>query len=65
MTRDELIPEAGHSPLRDAHPGGDVDVGVKDLLRLAVSENEGSASDVLLGLMAVPPESAPVSARLA
>jgi beta-lactamase class A len=51
VTRDDLIPEAGHSPLRDAHPAGDVDVSVKDLLRLAVSESDGSASDVLLRLV--------------
>jgi beta-lactamase class A len=40
----------GHSPLRDAHPEG-ATVSLRELLRLAVSESDGSASDVLLRLV--------------
>jgi beta-lactamase class A len=41
------------SPLRDTHPEG-ADVSVRELMRLAVSESDGSASDVLLGLIGGP-----------
>ncbi len=44
----DLVPEGMHSPLRDAHPLGNVDVPLRELLRLAVEESDGSASDVVL-----------------
>jgi beta-lactamase class A len=43
----EYISSGQHSPLRDANPKG-ADVTVAELLRLAVSESDGTASDVLL-----------------
>ncbi|CCH03232.1 beta-lactamase [Fibrella aestuarina BUZ 2] len=39
-----------HSPLRDQHPSG-ATVSIDELLRYAVSESDGSASDVLLRLV--------------
>lgn len=44
----DLIAPDQHSPLRDAHPRADVDVQVQELLRLAVTESDGVASDILL-----------------
>jgi beta-lactamase class A len=44
---DLVAPDQG-SPLRDAHPQGGVSVRVDELLRLAVSESDGVASDLLL-----------------
>jgi len=44
----DLISPGQHSPLRDAHPQANVDVTVEELLRLAVSESDGIASDILL-----------------
>lgn len=50
----EYISKAQHSPLRDAHPNG-ADVTLSELLRLAVLESDGTASDVLLRLIGGPP----------
>ncbi len=50
----ELVPAALHSPMRDEHPSGDFDTTVRDLLRYAVSESDGSASDVLLRILGGP-----------
>lgn len=44
----DLVGAGQHSPLRDAHPRAGVDVSLRELLRLAVSESDGSASDVLM-----------------
>ena len=44
----DLISPGQHSPLRDAHPQADVDVPLAELLRLAVAESDGVASDILL-----------------
>ena len=49
----EYVSSGQHSPLRDAHPEG-ADVTLRELLRLAVSESDGSASDVLLRLAGGP-----------
>lgn len=46
----EYISRAQHSPLRDANPNG-ADVTLSELLRLAVLESDGTASDVLLRLI--------------
>lgn len=47
--RDFVSPEQ-HSPLRDLHPAGGFDLRLDEILRYAVSESDGSASDVLLRL---------------
>lgn len=44
----DLISPGQHSPLREAHPQGGVEVTIQELLRLAVSESDGVASDILL-----------------
>ncbi len=44
----DLISPGQGSPLRDEHPRGGVDVSIQELLRLAVSESDGVASDILL-----------------
>ncbi len=40
-----------HSPIREQHPGGGVDYTVRELLRLALVESDGTALDVLLRLV--------------
>ncbi|HLW75707.1 MAG TPA: class A beta-lactamase [Bryobacteraceae bacterium] len=45
----EYVRQGQHSPLRDAHPQG-ADVSVEELMRLAVMESDGSASDVVMRL---------------
>ena len=44
----DLVPPGFHSPVRDRYPQGDVDVSLRELLRLMVAESDGTASDVLL-----------------
>jgi beta-lactamase class A len=50
----DLISPGQHSPLRDAHPHAHVQVPVQGLLRLAVSESDGIASDILLRTLGGP-----------
>lgn len=50
----DLISPGQHSPLRDAHPRGSVDVPLLELLRLAVEESDGVASDILLRVIGGP-----------
>src|SRR5205823_12706431 len=49
----DLPPRKVHSPLRDKYPRGDVSLTLRDLMRAAIVESDGAASDLLLGL--VPP----------
>ena len=49
----EYVSERQHSPLRDTFPEGTA-VTVRELLRYAVSESDGSASDVLMRLVGGP-----------
>lgn len=46
----EYIPKLGHSPIRDAYPGG-VKLTIEELLRYNVSQSDGTACDVLLRLL--------------
>jgi beta-lactamase class A len=39
-----------HSPIREAHPAGGIDLSVRDLVRAAIVDSDGTASDVLLRL---------------
>jgi beta-lactamase class A len=50
VARADLVPAGLHSPIRDAHPQGDFQMSLRELLRYAVSESDGTASDVLLRL---------------
>lgn len=43
----ELLPRGAHSPIRDENPEG-VELTLAELLRFAVTESDGTASDVLL-----------------
>ncbi len=54
VTKGALVPEALHSPIRDEHHGGEFDTTVQDLLRYAVSESDGTASDALLRVLGGP-----------
>jgi beta-lactamase class A len=50
----DLISRGQHSPLRDAHPRGGVDVPLLELLHLAVEQSDGVASDILLRVIGGP-----------
>lgn len=53
VSKSDYLRAGQGSPLRDSHPEG-ADVRVRELLRLAVSESDGSASDVLLRMIGGP-----------
>jgi beta-lactamase class A len=50
VEKKELLPREAHSPIRDEHPEG-VELSVAELLGYAVTESDGTASDVLLRLV--------------
>lgn len=50
VTPADLVPATMHSPLRDRSPRGG-DVPLRELLRLAVEESDGTASDVVLRVL--------------
>jgi beta-lactamase class A len=47
IAKEDYVPEAAHSPIRDKYPKG-TELTVDDLVRFALSESDGTASDVLL-----------------
>lgn len=49
VEKSDFVRRGMHSPIRDRNPEG-AEVSVSELLRLAVSESDGTASDVLLNL---------------
>jgi beta-lactamase class A len=49
----DLAPHS-HSPLQDAHPHANVDVPLEELMRLAVTESDNVASDMLLRVLGGP-----------
>jgi beta-lactamase class A len=49
VEKDEFVRRGMHSPLRDKNPNG-AEATVEELLRLSVSESDGTASDVLFRL---------------
>ncbi len=53
VTKDDFGSPGQHSPIRDQNPNGVV-LSVGDLLRFAISESDGTASDVLLKLAGGP-----------
>lgn len=53
VEKSDFISGRQHSPIRDKNPRG-VEVNVRELLRLAVSESDGTASDVLMRLAGGP-----------
>jgi beta-lactamase class A len=48
--KDEYIPEAGHSPIRDKYPNG-ANLTIKEILEYDVLQSDGTACDVLLRLL--------------
>lgn len=50
----DLISPDQYSPLRDAHPRGNANVAVEELMRLAVVESDGVASDILVRVQGGP-----------
>lgn len=53
VTKAEMIGRRAHSPIRDAHPNG-AELPVSELMRFAVGESDGTASDVLMKLAGGP-----------
>ncbi len=53
VEKSDFISERQHSPIRDKNPRG-AELSLRDLLRLAVSESDGTASDVLMRLVGGP-----------
>jgi beta-lactamase class A len=49
VTKRDFVRIGQHSPVRDQNPNG-ADVSVRELIRLAISESDGTASDVLMRL---------------
>jgi beta-lactamase class A len=49
VTKDDFIGRAAHSPIRDKYPNG-AELRVVQLLQFALSESDGTASDVLMKL---------------
>ena len=48
LTEKDMVPAAAHSPMRDRYPRGGIDVSIRDLIRAAIADSDGTASDVLL-----------------
>jgi beta-lactamase class A len=47
LSAGDMVPIV-HSPLYDAHPRGGIDISVRELMRAAIVDSDGTASDVLL-----------------
>ena len=52
VEKSDFVRIGQHSPIRDKNPRG-VELSIRELLRFAVSESDGTASDVLLKLIGV------------
>lgn len=50
VEKSDFVRVGQHSPIRDKNPRG-VELNIKELMRFAVSESDGTASDVLLELI--------------
>ena len=53
VTKSDFVRAGQHSPIRDKNPNG-VELSVSELLRFAISESDGTASDVLMTLAGGP-----------
>jgi len=49
VTKSDFVRQGQHSPIRDKNPSG-AEISVSELLRYAISESDGTASDVLMKL---------------
>lgn len=54
VEKSDLVGGRQRSPIRDMHPDGGFNMPLRELLRYAVSESDGSASDVLLRVVGGP-----------
>ncbi|WP_222619114.1 class A beta-lactamase [Undibacterium hunanense] len=54
ITPEDLVGERQHSPIRDEHPQGNIDMHLRKLLRHAIVDSDGTASDVLLRVLGGP-----------
>lgn len=48
LTAKDMVPAGAHSPLRDKYPRGGIDISIRELIRAAIADSDGTASDVLL-----------------
>ena len=53
VTKNDFVGAGQHSPIRDKNPNG-AEISVSELLRYAISESDGTASDVLMKLAGGP-----------
>jgi beta-lactamase class A len=53
LPSDRILPHT-HSPLQDKYPQGNVDVALRELLHLAISESDNVATDIVLRLVGGP-----------
>ena len=53
VTKSDFVRAGQYSPIRDKNPNG-VELSVSELLRFAISESDGTASDVLMKLAGGP-----------
>ena len=53
VTKEDFVRRGQHSPIRDTYPKG-AELSVSELLRFAISESDGTASDVLMRLAGGP-----------
>ena len=53
VTKGDFVGRGQHSPIRDQNPNG-AELSVSELLRFAISESDGTASDVLMRLAGGP-----------
>ena len=54
LPTDRILPQT-HSPLQDKYPEANVDVPLRELLRLAISESDNVAADMILRVIGGPP----------
>ena len=54
VAKSERVPRALHSPMRDAHPDGDFEMPLREVIQYAIAESDGTASDVLMRLAGGP-----------
>lgn len=50
IVKSDMVPSGARSRIRDEHPGG-IELPLREILRLSVSESDGTACDVLLRLV--------------
>lgn len=64
VEKSDLIGGRQHSPIRDMHPDGGFTLPLRELIRYAVAESDGSASDVLLRIVGGAPKVQAMLTRL-